>query len=334
MSQQGPPVPFSSLPLSKTHEAAKLNAWGAYGDKDERGFLNRQTDAIVAAAAASEIKTGTRVSLNAALDFQGDRPLFGRQVFEKNVYQKPPRIVHDDTWHFNTQSSSQWDGLRHFGYQQAQRFYNDTTLEDIAGTTERAKSQPNILGVQNLEKHGIVGRGVLIDFARWREGPGKDVPGVSDFKTFERTPIKLEWLKEILKWQGTELKFGDILIIRSGYMPSYYALTDLEVTTLQNMHPPSLGGVEQSEELLKWIWENFSCVAADHPSFEMWPTPLEWSCHEVFLAGWGCPIGELFELEELSRVCEREGRWSFFVTSEAVNVPGGVASPPNALAIF
>jgi len=73
MSERGPPVPFSSLPLSKTHEATKLNAWGAYGDKDERGFLNRQTDAIVAAAAASEIKTGTRVSLNAALDFQGEQ---------------------------------------------------------------------------------------------------------------------------------------------------------------------------------------------------------------------------------------------------------------------
>lgn len=71
---QGPPVPFSDLPLSKTHASTKLNAWGAYGDQDERGFLNRQTDAIVAAAAASEIKTGTRVSLNAALDFQGKHP--------------------------------------------------------------------------------------------------------------------------------------------------------------------------------------------------------------------------------------------------------------------
>lgn len=71
MASQGPPVPFSALPLSRTHEATKLNAWGAYGDKDEKGFLNRQTDEIVAAAAASEIKTGTRVSLNAALDFQG-----------------------------------------------------------------------------------------------------------------------------------------------------------------------------------------------------------------------------------------------------------------------
>lgn len=71
---EGPPVPFSDLPLSKTHDSTKLNAWGAYGDQDERGFLNRQTDTIVAAAAASEIKTGIRVSLNAALDFQGKHP--------------------------------------------------------------------------------------------------------------------------------------------------------------------------------------------------------------------------------------------------------------------
>lgn len=70
MSSSGPPVPFSSLPLSKSNPDTKLNAWGLYGETDELGFLNRQTDEIVAAA-ASEIKTGVRVSLNAALDFQG-----------------------------------------------------------------------------------------------------------------------------------------------------------------------------------------------------------------------------------------------------------------------
>jgi hypothetical protein len=56
--------------------------------------------------------------------------------------------------------------------------------------------------------------------------------------------------------------------------------------------------------------------------------------HEVLLAGWGCPIGELFELEELSKECEKHKRWSFFMCSEPTNVPGGVASPPNVLAIF
>lgn len=56
--------------------------------------------------------------------------------------------------------------------------------------------------------------------------------------------------------------------------------------------------------------------------------------HEVLLAGWGCPIGELFDLDALAEHCAREKRWSFFLTSKVCNVLGGVASPPNILAIF
>jgi hypothetical protein len=58
-------------------------------------------------AAAAEIRTGARVSLNLPLDALGDAPLFGRQPFVQNMYQKAPRIVNDDVWTFNTQSSSQ-----------------------------------------------------------------------------------------------------------------------------------------------------------------------------------------------------------------------------------
>jgi hypothetical protein len=42
--------------------------------------------------------------------------------------------------------------------------------------------------------------------------------------------------------------------------------------------------------------------------------------HEVLLAGWGCPIGELFDLEALAEECQKQKRWSFFVTSEVCNV--------------
>lgn len=66
-------------------------------------------------------------------------------------------------------------------------------------------------------------------------------------------------------------------------------------------------------------------MAGDQPTFEGWPSLQEWSLHEVLLSGWGCPIGELFDLEKLSVHCEKEKRWSFFVTSEVCNVPGGVA---------
>ena len=63
-------------------------------------------------------------------------------------------------------------------------------------------------------------------------------------------------------------------------------------------------------------------------------TKKDYAMHEVFLAGWGMPIGELFWLETLANKCRRLGRWTFFFVSEPLNVNGGVASPPNALAIL
>jgi hypothetical protein len=89
-----------------------------YGKDDQLGFLNRLTDEIVVNA-AKEIKSGarlvtsiadrdnsrSRISLN--LPMEAKVVLFGRQPFELDVYQKAPRIVNDDVWTLNTQSSSQ-----------------------------------------------------------------------------------------------------------------------------------------------------------------------------------------------------------------------------------
>lgn len=44
--------------------------------------------------------------------------------------------------------------------------------------------------------------------------------------------------------------------------------------------------------------------------------------------------GELFDLEALARICQDLQRWSFFVASVPLNMPGGVSSPPNIMAIF
>ena len=45
------------------------------------------------------------------------------------------------------------------------------------------------------------------------------------------------------------------------------------------------------------------------------------------------PIGELWWLDDLALDCAADGRYEFFVTSAPLNVPGGVGSPPNALAL-
>ena len=44
--------------------------------------------------------------------------------------------------------------------------------------------------------------------------------------------------------------------------------------------------------------------------------------HEHILALWGCPLGEMLDLEKLSRRCKEQDRWTFFVTSAPANCPG------------
>jgi hypothetical protein len=46
------------------------------------------------------------------------------------------------------------------------------------------------------------------------------------------------------------------------------------------------------------------------------------------------PIGEIWDLERLSEVCAENKKWTFFLTSAPLNVDGGVASPPNAIAVL
>lgn len=129
--------------------------------------------------------------------------------------------------------------------------------------------------------------------------------------------------------------------MRTGYLDGYNRLPQDEIEQFATVVPPHLSGVEQSEEVLEWIWNNFSAVAGDQPSFECWrkrrklsarapltniaATRKEWALHEVLLAGFGMPVGELFDLEEISNYCKTSNRWSFFLTSEVCNVPGGVA---------
>ena len=56
--------------------------------------------------------------------------------------------------------------------------------------------------------------------------------------------------------------------------------------------------------------------------------------HQYFLALFGLNIGELWDLKALGETCKRLGRYEFLFTSIPLNVPGGIGSPPNALAIF
>ena len=47
----------------------------------------------------------------------------------------------------------------------------------------------------------------------------------------------------------------------------------------------------------------------------------------------GLPLGEMFALDALADDCALDGRYEFLITSAPLNLPHGVASPPNALAV-
>lgn len=166
------------------------------------------------------------------------------------------------------------------------------------------------------EKGGVVGRGVLLDYASWAE---KNNISVNHFSPYA---ITVATLNEIAASQGTELRKGDILFIRSGWVRAYSKLSDQEASALADIPVPPAVGIESSEETLRWLWNTgFSAIAGDHPSMEAWPCQnLQYMLHEWLLAGWGLPIGELFDLERLSKECEAHKKWSFFFTSVPLKV--------------
>jgi kynurenine formamidase len=168
-------------------------------------------------------------------------------------------------------------------------------------------------------------------------------------------PIPLNQLQEIAAQRNITFQTGDILFVRTGFTASYDKLSINEQKALAARETANFIGVEPNKAMVKWIWESgFAAVASDCPSFEQappagphtymggnwkgetWEAEMQTGglLHQFLLAGWGCPIGEMFDLERLAETCERLERWSFFVSSVPLKIPGGVASPPNAVAIF
>jgi hypothetical protein len=59
----------------------------------------------------------------------------------------------------------------------------------------------------------------------------------------------------------------------------------------------------------------------------------EQSLHCNLAATARIPSGELFDLDPLAAACARSGTWDFLFVSAPIDVRGGVATPPNAVAI-
>ncbi|KAG9600511.1 hypothetical protein KCU77_g3280, partial [Aureobasidium melanogenum] len=320
--------PFSSLPLRPGDPP--YSAWTLYGPKDELGTLNLLTPERVLAA-AKEIQLGESFGLNLPLN-QPHPPSHNRLPFTHKITHKSPRNVHDDVIEMNTQCSTQWDGFRHYGYQDLQVCYNGVTIPEISGP-----DAGDVLGTGAWCKKGVVGRGVLLDYARYADSRG------IKYDPLGSQAIPLAELRACAEHQGTTFKEGDILMIRFGWTKGYQALDDAGRSAWAKRSPVELIGVQTSKEMAEWLWDTgFGAVAADTVAFERQPFDpagepggLERiSLHEILLGGWGMPIGEMWDLEAISEACDRHKRYTFFLTSMPLNIPGGVAGPANVTALM
>ncbi|KAI4627937.1 hypothetical protein J4E80_002072 [Alternaria sp. BMP 0032] len=335
--------PFQDLPLDKNGPPG--NAWGLYGPNDELGALNMITSSAVKAA-AQEIQTGDRVSLDWYLNLPShpsfNRPSFSWKMKNKEHPDGAKRTVNDDHLDFNTQGSSQWDGFRHYGYQSAKKYYGGRSQQDLESS--------EVIGIDRVANSGgITARGIILDYPRYLEKKGK-----KEVYALEANSITAEELEEMLQETGIKTRESDLLLLRTGFTRDYAKLGEEERRAIKDK-PPTFLGVQSDKNTLQWIWENgFVAVASDAPSFEMsplvgphsapgginagetWENEMQGGglVHQWLLGGWGVMIGEMWDLERLCEKSKELGRSTCFVSSVPLKVPGGVASPPNAVAIF
>ncbi|KAL8995208.1 MAG: hypothetical protein Q9169_004996 [Polycauliona sp. 2 TL-2023] len=324
--------------VPKRADAPEGAAW-VWGEDDQLGRINLLTPTRVKAA-TSEIKTGETIALNLPMNVP-EIPCFHRETFKHEIKALAPGKAYDDVYTLNTQSGTQWDGFRHVSHLATGTFYNNTHEADIVGPDANLKDS-----IHHWSEHGgLVGRGILLDYRAYADKKGLQYNSFIDHRIpYEELRLcgQDQGIDIRPEAQGGHIKIGDILFIRSGFVNQYHQ-TKSEDWKPISLRPHEIGqndqqkwaGVKQEESMLDWLHDcYFAAVGGDSPSFEAWPSDREYYLHEYLLAMWGCPIGEMLDLEKLAKRCHELNRWTFFVTSSPNNTPGGVSTHANAIAML
>jgi hypothetical protein len=290
------------------------HAWELF-DHD-LGTLQEATPARVLAATGL-IADGEVIPLNLPLD-EPSPPLFGRDPVEHTVFSTDRNTLDDRLDGFYPQGSSQWDGLRHvrareFGF--------------FGGLDEELGPGAGPLGIEHWAERGIVGRGVLLDFAAHRRRSGRD------YDPLGGEAIEAEELGQVVAAQKVELRPGDVLLLRTGWIEAYRELD--QAGREAQAGSPTISGLAGSEAVARFLWDSGAvAIAADNPTLEVAPgDPAVGSLHRRLIPLLGFAVGELLDLGRLARLCGGDLRWDFMFVSVPLNLPGGIGSPANAMAI-
>jgi kynurenine formamidase len=298
------------------HEALGLpHSWGIL-DPD-LGTLSLTSPTLVADAAA-RVTTGECLPLNLSLGLL-DPPLFGRAALAHSVHEHDRNTFEDELTAWNPQAASQWDGFRHVRAREA-GFYG--------GITDLAAEDHDRLSIEHFARRGIAGRGVLLDVVRWCAANGRV------WDPFAGEIFDAGDLARVAADQGVELRTGEILCIRLGWVGAYRAL-DAEGRAADSLSQ-RFSGIRSDEATARFLWDNqVAAVCTDNPAIESAPGNREdGSLHRRLLPMLGVVMGELLDLDTLADRCAASGRYDFLFVAVPLPVPGGLSSPANAMAII
>ncbi len=311
-------------PASSRPRYAELPDGCAWGIQDEAfGSLALLTPERVAAAARL-VRSGRRFSLDLPID-QPDPPFFGRQPVQHEVFDFLDHVLDDRLDNYFPQGSTQWDGFGHFAHS-TRGFHGGHDKEAVRG---------GAVGIDAWHAQGIVGRGVLLDAGRHFDIAG-DSPTVI-------TPAMLD---QVADAHDVDVREGDILCVRTGWMSWYRGLDRAGRVAMaeksQTYVDLAIPGVGPGPALAEWCWDHgVVALAADNPTVEPFPPSAgtdgpfvaDDMGHVRVMALLGIPFGEFFDFDALADDCAADGVYDFLFTSAPLGIPGGIGSPPNALAM-
>jgi kynurenine formamidase len=286
----------------------KGKGWGwVWGPQDEVGSLNELTDAS-RLAALRVAKTGKVYDLGIVYD-RTSYKWPGHSPGEIMSFRTPegvkrqadnPGVIQDNpsrtAWHscalfMNDNVATQIDGLGHATEGEDDHWYNGFKEKDWGGNWGPRKCDASTIPP-------IITRGVLIDVAGWK--------GVDALPSnYMITPADLEMS---LKAQSTELKPGDVVLIRTGTLRHWGEAGGDHATI--GRHDSAGINVESA----RWLVEQHGAilVGSDTSGLEYNPTAADnkayrekyksfMPVHNYLLIEQGVHIGEFHNLEELAR---------------------------------
>lgn len=299
--------------------------WGKWGSDDEVGSLNYLGPEQVLGA-VQLVRSGKVFTLQRLIgDPKGDPVWPGRtpaertQILDESTWDQPdapsyPGGLHyaDDKINAFLQGSTQYDALGHVWY--GGKIWNGYDARTTIGGLDKASVEP-------IAQWGVVGRGVLLDMARYR---GKS--NLDPAETFTH-----EDLLACAERQGTAIRPRDILVVRTNFLKLFFDLGD---KFYEGFCEP---GLVYSPDLVRWFSDmEIPNLVTDTIANEVTTDPnngVALVLHNALMRNLGVTLTEIADLEALAEDCAEDGRYEFLYVAAPLKVHKGSGSPVNPVVI-